>query len=138
MQTKSSNKISPLSIVAGLGIACVFSLAIIFLGALLINQENVGESFITVLQIAAHFISTILGCFVTERLSETNKIPACGITGVSYFLIVLATASIFFDGVSGKFWLGIVSVLAALIVTSLWILRPQNNKARQRRKTAYR
>ena len=137
-QTKSINKLSLVPVLVGLGVACVFSLATVFLGALLINKEYVGENVIIMFQMVAHFVSAILGCFVAERLSTSNKILLCGITGISYYLILLATSSLFFDGISGKFWTGAVSVLVAYLLTALWILKPQRSKGRPKHKLTYR
>ena len=137
-QTKSIRKISPLAIITGLGIACVFSLAAAFLGALLINKENISENGVAIFPIVVHFLSAVLGCFITERFSSSNKILASGITALSYYLVLLAMSSTFFGGVSVNFWTGIFSVLASQLLLTLWIVKPQKNSKHRKRKVVCR
>ncbi len=137
-QTKSDNKISLYSVATGTGVACVFSLAAVFLGAMLICNEYVGEGGITFFQLAVYFLSALLGCFVAEKLSATNKLLACGITVVSYYIILIGTSCLFFEGVSGMIWMGIIPVLVAFLVSMLWISKPHTGRKVRRRKTARR
>lgn len=134
MKTKSNNKISMYSIATGVLIACIFSLAAIFLGAILISREYVDTGMITFLQITVHFLSALLGCFITDKLCHSNKIINCSITAVSYYLVLIATSALFFDGISNRFWIGIIPVVVALLISAIWISKPKStNRGRKKR-----
>ncbi|MBR3978867.1 MAG: YrzE family protein [Oscillospiraceae bacterium] len=137
-QTKSVDRISLLPIAIGTSIACVFSFAAVFLGALLISKEYVGEGGSIFFQIIVYFLSGLLGSFVTGRFTATNKLVACGITVIAYCAILLGSASLFFEGISPRFWIIIVAVLLAFSVTMLWALKPRTARSSARRKIARR
>lgn len=135
---KNNTVISISSVLLGLAIACTFSLAAIFLGAILISGDHVGESGITLAQFIVHFLSVLLGCFITERMSNTNKFLSCCVTGAAYYLTLIATACLFFDGVSGRIWLGIIPVLGALLLLMVWITKTKGNSKRYIRRKSHR
>lgn len=137
-KTKSDNSMLLLPIVIGTSIACVFSLAAVFLGAMLISREYVGESGVRYFQFVVYFFSALLGCFVTERMSSSNKNLACGITAAAYCVSLVGTSCLFFGGISREIWIGIVSVLAALLVTTLWISKPSTERKGRKRKITHR
>ena len=122
-QIKSSVKLSLCSICVGIGVACTFSIASVFLWALLVNGENVGEGSSAIVLVIIHFASSLLGCLIAERLSTTNKLLACAITCLGYYIALVASACLFFDGISTSVWVGLVSVLLAFLLSFLLIVK---------------
>ena len=133
-QTNSNGKLSLHSIGAGLGVACTFSFAGVFLGVLLVSGERIGGSGITIFLMIVHLLSSLLGCLITERFSASNKLLGCGITCLGYYLVLIMVACLFFDGISKSMWIGILPVFVAYLLAILWILkeRPSNKSTKRR------
>lgn len=134
---KLNNKtaISSSLISGGIGTASsiVIALLLTVIGAIFIENEYLNIGSVNILALTIQFVSSLVGTLIAGKLSRTNYFLSCGAVCGCYFLLMLITAMLFFDGVGGSV---LLSALAILIGggTAILLCTKGNNRIKRRKK----
>lgn len=124
-------------ITIGFTIAALLSFAFSFLCAICINNEYIDFQIFSKAQPIIQVLSAFIGCYICGVIVPDGKILRCAITALSYYLFLVGVSCLFFDGISGYFWVGILTSLIGFTGAILLCARGKVNTSRKRRKKAY-
>lgn len=129
-----------LSLPAGIGFGIILSLLVTLLGAVVITQmvttetiaqENMGFGIIVVLLVAS-----IAGSWLSATQTKRLRLQVCLMEGAGYFVGLLATTALFFEGRYQGVWVsGILIIIGSLVTACIPLLSPKKVKIK---KGAYR
>lgn len=140
MYGKKKVKGAAMSLPAGLGVGLLISLVITVAGAAitawLIASEKIGEgsSGYAVMLILA--LAAGLGALGAVYFVKKQRLQVCMLTGVSYYLSLLAMTALFFGGQYQG--MGVSAIVVLGICTLIAFLPTKNGQPRGKRKRAYR
>ena len=79
-------------------------------------------------------LASYIGAAFSCKRVEGKKIPACCLSGVIYFLTLIAITVLFFDSQFGSVWLLAVLITGGTGIAMLLHCSPGRNKAHKRRR----
>ena len=101
--------------------------------ATLVLNERIGEDAIGLLSRIVMMISTALGCIIAIRLNAEKLAIVSGITGIIYFLILIGTGILFFDGGFHNIWTSVISVAVGCVVSCAICIRGKGREMKRKR-----
>ena len=129
-----------MGIPAGLGVGVLSSLLLTFIGtaiaASLLATEKIGEDTIQYVVILVQAISGALGAFLSESLTKRLRLQVSLLSGVCYYLALLAMTALFFGGRYQGIGLTAAVIMAVCLVIAF--LPTQSGELGKKRKRAYR
>ena len=137
MNKQRSKKLSWIS-AASLGVIGCILISMIFLliATALIKNESILQSSGYSIIVIGQVISVFASCLTASKLTEEKKTLACITTGGIYYLMLLAIAILFYDGMGSQFLWGTIATTVG-IIGSIFIANkvktPQRRKRRIRR-----
>ncbi len=132
---------SGVSIPVGIVIGAAVSVAVMLLGALLaaclvmsetLSMDGIGSAASGISAIAA-----ALGCWIASAMTKKQKLLVCGLTAIAFFLVMLSTTAVFFNGVYNGIGLTALMILLGVGASLLPGLRKNSGK-RKLKIPAYR
>lgn len=117
-------------------IAVFISLASVILIALGITKEYVPLDTATKIFPVVQIVSVFVGCLLSCKLTADNRLLCGGLTTAGYFLVLVGISCLFFDGISGNFWIGLISAVTGWITAILLITKLCNQSGNRRRRKA--
>jgi hypothetical protein len=125
----------PIGVLIGVAVSVVLMLLLAGIGASLVNGDRLEISSLKWFAIIVWAVSAFIGTITAVALVKNKLAIVAGITGASIILILLCSAMLFFDGISGKMLTGIAVILAGGFGASVLMLRSgrANKKKKNRR-----
>ena len=111
---KHKINIDNFTMVCGIGfaISSVVTFCLVAISALFIFNEYFSIYLIPVLAMIIQFISVFIGCYLAGIITKDKKAPVCfAVTGV-YYLLLVATCVLLFNGLSGNVFAGLIGCAA--------------------------
>ncbi len=129
-----------MGIPGGLGLGIFVSLLITLAGAALtawlIASEKIGEGSIGYAVIVILIVASAMGALVAVSLVKRMRLQVCMLTGVFYYLTLLAMTALMFGGQYQGMGVSALVILAGC--TFIAFLPTKNNNLAIKRKKAYR
>lgn len=125
----------PIGVLIGVAVSVVLMLLLAVIGASMINGDRLEISSLKWFVIIVWAVSAFIGTITAVALVKNKLAIVAGITSASIILILLCSAMLFFDGISGKMLTGIAVILAGGFGAGLLMLRSgrANKKKKNRR-----
>lgn len=134
---KMRPKISGLGILPACGIGIAVSLLVTVLiawvTAIFISNEYFEINTIVFAAIVSQFLATFIGAFLVGKITDNNKMLTCCLAGGLYYLLLIGTAMLFFDGISGKLFVGLISCALGCFAGILTSSRQKKRSGRTRK-----
>lgn len=138
MERKFRSKKGNRSLIAcaamGAGIGMLNSLLLTVLTSMLISSEKLPEEFVRYIGIGIMAISTFLAVQVGGRLSFEMKLLNGGIAALVYYLLLVASAILFFDGVFSSFAANTIAFLLSCGLSMLLLMVHTNRGVQKKRR----
>ena len=129
-----------MGIPVGLVVGVMSSLLLTFIGtaivASLLAAEKIGEDTIRYAVIIIHAISGALGAFLSVSLTKRLRLQVSLLSGVCYYLMLLAMTALFFGGRYQG--IGVTAVIIMAVCLVIAFLPAQSGELWKKRKKAYR
>ena len=109
----------PKGLMWGAGVSIAATVLISFLGAQLFMSEMIAQEQIGYCCIAALLAGSILGAYTASGKVKHKKLLVCLLNGCVYFVILLATTALFFDGQYYGFGVTFITVLLGSFAAAL-------------------
>lgn len=120
------------SIPAGIVIGVVAAVAVMLIGALVMAVMVIKETItINAIGIGAMFVlalASAMGAWIAGGLTKQKKLLVCGVTALSFYLVLLSITAVFFDGVYSSMGIAALMVLLGAGVTLMPGLRKKSGK----------
>ncbi len=130
-----SNNTTLYAIGLGMLTASGVSLILMFLNTMLIYNEYCGMDMLQKVQPIIQVVSVFAGCYISEKIGKENKIViGCMVAG-GYDALLLTISGLFLDGISGEFW---VCLITSVVACTASILVNDKEKRKTSRKKSFR
>lgn len=131
-QNKENITMFPAACIGAL-IALAMTAIIASLIAVFILNEYINIAGITMVAVIIQGISIFIGSFAAGKIVCDKKLPTCIITAGVYYLILLSTALLFFDGISESVFIGLVTGAIACSAAVYLCTKEKRGTVRRRR-----
>lgn len=119
------------------GIGVIIALAITMImasiGAIFISNEYMAVTGIKIAAITIQVLSTFIGSFIAGKIVCNKKALTCCIVGGIYYLILVSIAMLFFDGISGSFFICLAAGAIACFVAVYLCTKEKSASVRKRK-----
>ena len=82
-------------------------------------------------------LSSFAGCLLAGLTSENDKAVASGAVGALYYLMLIGCSGLFLDGVSGGFWIGMLTVFAGWLAAFFLCTREKLSGRKVKHRKSY-
>ena len=134
--TADGSAVIPLGLGIGLLVSILFTVAGAAICAWLISSERIGEESIGLLAAVIVILAAAVGAFSASLTVKKMRLQICLLSGVCYFLVLLATTALFFGGQFKGIGIGLIAVSAGCVPIAF--LPIKNGRAGKRKRRAYR
>ncbi len=125
---------SGMSVPVCVAVGAISCLAATMLGALLlaymVGNETVGIGGIGIGSLLILLLSTALGCWLARVLVKEKRLLVCGLTALTFYLVLISITAVFFDGIYTGMGLTSLLILAGAGVSLLVGLRKKAGKSK--------
>lgn len=118
------------SIGTGISVIIVIVLSLIF--PVMILSGKIGENQISLVATVAQFVSALFGAWIAGKIAGDQKLLGIGLAVGMYFLLLICSALLFFDGFSPRIIIGLISILLGA-GAALLILNKRKKRSKGRR-----
>ena len=110
LQTLRQKQGMPMGILIGVTTALLFAFVLSALAALLIINDRIDPGRVRLLTFFTTVVSSLISGVVTGKITQSKPAISCGITVITYGLILLAVGILFFDGGLHGVWTSIAAM----------------------------
>lgn len=121
------------SVIIGVVIAVLFTIAAAALIALLVTNEQLPLGSLGYGVVAIWVVSALLGGSTAGKTATEKKLVACLVTCGVYLLLLLGISITLFDSIGQSVWVGILSIIIGCGGAVLVALRPKKGARRLRK-----
>lgn len=122
------------------GIGALISLAVTLTGSAILSSlilaEKVGEGSIAVGSVVIQLLAAIIGSWCATMISKQQRLQTALLSGVGYYLLLLATTAMLFDGQYKG--VGITALVIFAGCCFVLLISGKNSSKRRWSKKAYR
>ncbi len=136
IRSQKRDKTMPLAAGIGTLIAVLVSVVCVCVLALLISGESLPLNTALLAMPAVQLLSAFLGCMVAGQTVSSNKSAACGVVCAVYYVLLTGVSALFMQGISGKFWVGILMTVFGCLAAMLLCAREKSSTGKGKRKRA--
>lgn len=138
MYIKRKNSKRSWSVVASVGVGLILSILLSLAGAMLltalIDKEAINQLSIDIPLVVIYMIAAFSGSYLSGKIAGENKQYIPLIIGAVYLVLLLSIKFMFFNGAFNNITTGLISILFAVILSNLLVIRtkqkPKNKKMR--------
>lgn len=113
--------------------ALVMTAILASLIAVFILNEYINVAGITIAAIVIQGISIFIGTFAAGKIVSDKKLFACILTAGVYYLILMSTALLFFEGISGSIIIGLATGVIVCFAAVYLCTKEKGGTARRRK-----
>ncbi len=135
--TGKASKI-PVGLAMGLGLSMGITLLGAATAAWMVLKEWLQEGSMGAAVTVVHFLASAAGAWLAMHKTKGRKLQVCMLTGLSYYLLLLAVTALFFDGLYQGMGPAAIAVLAGSAAVALVGARGKKGSVSRRKKRAYR
>ncbi len=128
----------PAGLVMGLGLSFGITLLGAALIAWMVLKEWIRESSMGLAVLGVQVAASAAGAWLAMTKVKQRKLQVCMLTGLAYYLLLLATAALFFDGIYQGMGTSAIAVLAGSVAVALVGARGGKGSVSHKKKRAYR
>ena len=120
----------------GIAISISITTEMTLISALLISNEQFPIESQGILAVIIQLLSVMGGALWVGKSMEYNKMISCGILAAAYCFIMVGMAMLFLDGISNRFYTGLIACAAGWILGALLstIHKPAQKRIYKRRR----
>ena len=99
----------------GLVSAVILSTIFIGIATALVSNESLSLNPAILAMSIIQFLSAFVGCMISGLTVRDNKVVASGAVFGVYYLLLIGVSALFMNGISGKFWIGLLATVIGCV-----------------------
>ena len=127
----------PYAVCFGLGVSFLISAILTGTITALISSENLSFGSTVFAVPVIQLLSAFAGCLLAGLTSENDKAIASGAVGALYYLLLIGCSGLFLNGVSGGFWIGLLTVFTGWLAAFFLCTREKSSARKAKHRKSY-
>lgn len=119
-------------------VAVCISVLLSLIYPILILNEFVSESSVKIAVLAVQLIASLFCAVISGILMKENKLLSMSISVGTYIILIICAALLFFEGISGNVYLGLIAILAGFVLAVFSVNGAKMRSRGRRRKRGNR